>query len=69
MDDPSNEFIIYPLFQCKYSEIFRKLLVNMFAVFKKKKKENFNAFYDEYENVDKFFVFVISFEKLKRVLF
>ena len=36
---------------------------------KKKKKESFNAFYDEYENVDKFFVFAISFEKLKRVLF
>lgn len=69
MDDLSNEFIIYPLFQCKYSEIFRKLLVSIFAVFKKKKKkESFNAFH-EYENVDKFFVFAISFEKLKRVLF
>lgn len=41
MDDPSNEFIIYPLFQCKYSEIFRKLLVSAFAVFKKKKERKF----------------------------
>lgn len=27
------------------------------------------AFYTEYENVNKFFVFAILFEKLKRVLF
>lgn len=65
MDDPFNEFIIYPLFQCKYSKIFRNCSCDYYTECLRFLKKSFNVFYGEYENVDEFFVFAILFRETK----